>query len=209
MERRSGSRLSREQRRAQLVELGMRLFSERSFDEVSVDRVAEEAGISRSLLFHYFPTKHDFQVAVARAATEELLASTEPDPALPPVERLRASLAAYIDYVSDRREAFLSLVRGASGGGAQLRAVVDRAHDEVARRILDGLGLTAAQTGPMLRVAIHGWIAFMEEAVVRWLLEEEEGSRETLLDVLEQVLVGALVAVYEEVPEGLRAPRSA
>src|SRR3712207_3272475 len=99
-------RLSPDQRRAQLVEIGMRLIERSSFDAVPIDRVAEEAGISRSLLFHYFPTKRDFQVAVAQAAAEELLAATEPDESLPPADRLRASLEAFVSYVSTRGEAF-------------------------------------------------------------------------------------------------------
>lgn len=199
MGQRSGTRLSREQRRAQLVELGKQLVAASSFDAVSVDRVAEEAGISRSLLFHYFPTKHDFQVAVARAAADDLLAAIATDPGLPPVERLRASLEAYIDYVVDHQEAFVSLVRGASGGNEELRAVVDGTHDAVVARVLGGLGIDDASAPALLRVAVHGWIAFVEEAVVRWLTEGST-ARRALIDVLEQVLLGALVSVRAHEP---------
>jgi AcrR family transcriptional regulator len=194
MAERAGTRLSREERRAQLVELGVRLVSERSFDGVSTDDVAELAGISRSLLFHYFPTKREFQVAVAEAAATEMLAATEPDLALPPEERLRQSLAAFVDYVSSRREAFLSLVRGASGADEVLRGVFDRAHAVVASRILEGLGITGSPE-PLLTVAVRGWIAFVEEAVVVWLVEGD-ATRDDLVGLLEQVLVQAVAAAW-------------
>jgi AcrR family transcriptional regulator len=194
MEARRAVRLAPEARRAQLVEIGVRLVSERSFDTVSVDDVAREADISRGLLFHYFPTKRDFQVAVAEAAVEELLAAVTPPSHLPADQQIHAGLEAFIDYVAARRDAFLSLVRGA-GGEPSLRAVVDDAHDTIADVVLHNLRdvLGVAPSG-LLRTVVHGWIAFIEEATVRWLTQEG-GSRATLLAVLEQVSLDAVAAV--------------
>ncbi|HEX6420373.1 MAG TPA: helix-turn-helix domain-containing protein [Acidimicrobiales bacterium] len=70
----SRTRLDPERRRAQLVDLGRRMLSSRPLDQVAIDDIAAEAGISRGLLFHYFPTKRDFHVAVARSAAHDLLA---------------------------------------------------------------------------------------------------------------------------------------
>ena len=184
-------RLTPQQRRAQLVEIGMRLIERSSFDAVPIDRVAEEAGISRSLLFHYFPTKRDFQVAVAEAAADELLAATEPDMSLPPADRLRASLDAFVSYVATRGEAFTSLVRGTTGGDPALRDVFERAHTVVATRVLTGLGVDEATETPLLRVAVRGWIAFLEEAIVVWL-STGGASQEQFVSVLEAALVGAV-----------------
>jgi AcrR family transcriptional regulator len=181
------ARLAPEARRAQLVEIGVRLVSESSFDAVSVDDVAREAGISRGLLFHYFPTKRDFQVAVAEAAVEEFLAVIEPSADLPAEQQARAGLEAFIDYIATRREAFLSLVRGAGGGDPELRAVVDRAHDEVADGILAALReMLEVEETLLLRTLVYGYIAFIEETAVRWLTGGGS-SRETLLAVLEQL----------------------
>src|SRR5436305_13021702 len=89
------ARLDPEARRAQLIELGLRMLSSDSVDRVPVDEIAEAAGISRGLLFHYFPTKRDFYAAVAQEAARRLLVVTEPDPALHHTERLHATLAAH------------------------------------------------------------------------------------------------------------------
>ena len=189
-----GRRLSPDQRRAQLVDIGVRLVSKSSFDAVPIDRVAEEAGISRSLLFHYFPTKRDFQVAVAEAGADELLAATQPDPTLPPEEQLRASLEAFVAYVSERGEAFTSLIRGASGGDPALQAVFDRAHGVVATRILEGLGVGEESETTLLRIAVRGWVALLEEAVVIWLGTVHGSSQDELVAILEASLLAAVTA---------------
>jgi AcrR family transcriptional regulator len=191
------TRLSRPERRAQLVGLGVAHVASSSFDDLSVDAVADQAGVARSLLYHYFPTRRDFQVAVAEAATDELLAATEPDPDLPPDARLRASLAAHVAYVSARPGAFLSLVRGAGGGSEDLRAVTRRTYDVVVGRVLDGLGVPDGAASPLLRAALHGWVAFVEEAVVRWLADGG-ADPDGLVALLEQVLWSALGAVDAE-----------
>lgn len=188
-----GRRLSPDQRRAQLVDIGVRLVSKSSFDAVPIDRVAEEAGISRSLLFHYFPTKRAFQVAVAEAGADELLAATEPDPTLPPGEQLRASLEAFVGYVSERGEAFTSLIRGANGGDPALQAVFDRAHSVVATRILEGLGVGEQSETTLLRIAVRGWVAFLEEAVVVWL-DTGGSTQDELVAILEASLLAAVSA---------------
>ena len=188
-----GKRLSPQQRRDQLVEIGLRLIERSSFDAVPIDRVAEEAGISRSLLFHYFPTKRDFQVAVAEAGMRELLSATEPDETLPPDQRLRASLEATVEYVTTRASSFTSVVRGASGGDPALQDVADRAHSVVASRILGGMGVDEQSETPLLRIAVRGWLAFLEESIVVWL-SAGGATQDEIVRMLESALVGAIAA---------------
>src|SRR5580765_6635428 len=71
------ARLEVDERRAQLVALGVELFAARSYDEVSIDELARAAGISKGLLYHYFPTKRDFYVATVEEGATQLLARTE------------------------------------------------------------------------------------------------------------------------------------
>src|SRR5581483_404686 len=79
------TRLDPAARRAQLIELGVQMLATRTLDELSVEDIATQAGISRGLLFHYFASKQEFHVEVARAAAAALIARTAPDPALPPL----------------------------------------------------------------------------------------------------------------------------
>src|SRR6478736_4388374 len=93
------TRLHPETRREQLLDLGVRLLSSRSLDELSIEMLAEEAGISRGLLYHYFGNKQDFHRAVCRRAADGLIEVTAPVREGAPLERLAGSLAAYVDYV--------------------------------------------------------------------------------------------------------------
>src|SRR6266508_2445307 len=118
-------RLDPAARRAQLVALGVEMLGARPLEAVAIEEIAAAAGISRGLLFHYFPTKRDFHEAVVRAFTEEMLQRTAPDPALPFIDQLRNGVEAFVDYVSENSEVYISLVRGAAGGSPALQAIFE------------------------------------------------------------------------------------
>src|SRR3954471_14014072 len=129
------TRLSPERRREQLLDLGVRLLASRSLDELSIDVLAEEAGISRGLLYHYFGGKHAFREAVVRRAADELIAQTAPPADGDPLERLQVSLAAYVEYVLANFEGYVSLLKGAAGGNEALRAIYDEVRSVLSERI--------------------------------------------------------------------------
>ena len=183
------TRMSREQRRAQLIELGMQAVMDSSFDEVSVEQVADAAGISRGLLFHYFPTRRDFLVAIARAGAQQLLEVTAPDPDLDPLAQLRVGMAAYVDYIVDRQDAYVALVRGAAGGDPAMLEVVRETRQAVVDRMLEGMGLDPADAPPRLQIALHGWNGFIEEAAIAWMQRDDRPPRQALLDLCERTLV--------------------
>jgi AcrR family transcriptional regulator len=191
----SGARLSREARREQLIELGHELVARSSFEEVSVDDVAAAAGISRGLLFHYFPTKRDFQVAIASRAAEELLRETEPDASAPPIEQLRQGTARFLEHVTSRRDAYLSLVRGAASGEPALREVGERTRDALTARVLDGLELDPVPGEVTL--VVRGWVAASEEIAVSWL-RTSDVPREQVLAVIVDGLLLQLGTLLDE-----------
>lgn len=182
----TGARLSRTARREQLVVLGHELIADSSFDAVSVDDVASAAGISRGLLFHYFPTKRDFQVAVAERAGDELLAATATDATATPLEQLRAGVEQLIDHVAPRRDAYISLVRGAASGEPELRAVGDRTRAVLADRVVEGLGLR--EVPPEVEIVVRGWVVSTEEVIVSWLVDRDL-DRARLVDVIVDTLL--------------------
>ena len=157
------SRLSPEERRSQLLDLGVRLLATRSLDELSIDLLAEEAGISRGLLYHYFGNKHAFHEAVVRRAADDLIAQTAPPAEGDPLERLLASVAAYVDYVLANFEGYLSLIRGAAGGNETLRRIYEDARSALSERIFreDAQGDAIPDT-PRNRLVVRGWAAMSE-----------------------------------------------
>lgn len=190
-------RLSPDTRREQLIDLGLALLATRSLDELSIDLLAEEAGVSRGLLYHYFRNKQEFHRAVVRRATDQMLALTEPDPALDPLPRLTAGLAAYLDYVEANFEPFVSLVRGAASGDRFLREIYEDARTVLTGRVTASLGELGVADSPATRLLTHGWAAMVEEAVIAWVQDGRVRTalpREELLRLLAEALPAVLAA---------------
>jgi AcrR family transcriptional regulator len=181
------TRLHPDARRAQLIDLGVEMLATRRLDELSVELIAKAAGISRGLLFHYFPSKQEFHLEVARAAAAEMLRRTAPDTALDPVEALRAALTSFIDYVEENPDNYKSLVRGAASGDANMRAIFDETRSRMAQRIVDVLTGHGLDVGPRVALAMHGWVAYVEECVVRWI-DARTVTRDELLEMLTKSL---------------------
>jgi AcrR family transcriptional regulator len=190
-------RLSPEARRAQLIELGREMLATRRLDELSVELIAKAAGISRGLLFHYFSSKQEFHVEVARAAAAEMLRRTEPDTELSPVDALRAALKSFIGYVEENPDNYKSLVRGAASGDAEMRAIFDATRSAMAQRIIGVVAQMGLEVGPRARLAIHGWVAYVEECVVRWI-DSRTVSRDQLLDMLTKSLPAVALSATDE-----------
>jgi AcrR family transcriptional regulator len=189
---RGRTRLSPDRRREQLLDLGVRLLATRSLDELSIDLLAEEAGISRGLLYHYFGNKAAFHEAVVRHAADDLIAQTAPPPGGEPLERLLVSVTAYVDYVLANFEGYVSLVRGAAGGNVALQGIYDECRDVLADRVFteDAQGELISDT-PLTRLVVRGWVAMCEELVIAWRTDPRGVDRDELL----AILAGALPAL--------------
>jgi AcrR family transcriptional regulator len=181
-------------RREQLVAVGMRLFSVRPYDAISIDEIAHEAGIAKGLLYYYFPSKRDFYVAVVRSAADEMSAVVEPDDSVPPLDRLVHSVNAYLDYVESHARGYATLLRGGIGSDDEVRKIIDGTREQVLERALSSLPL-AGKPSPALRVAVRGWIGFVEGASLDWL-EHRDLTREQLRDLLVHAFVTMLQAVH-------------
>jgi AcrR family transcriptional regulator len=192
-------RLTPEARRAQLIELGVEMLATRRLDELSVELIAKTAGISRGLLFHYFASKQDFHIEVARAAAAEMIRRTAPDTSLPPVEALRHALTSFIDYVEENPDNYKSLVRGAASGDAVMRAIFDNTRATLAQRIIGVVAEMGLEVSPRAELAIHGWVAFVEECVIRWIDLRAFGRKELLEMLTKSLPAVALSATDEEV----------
>jgi AcrR family transcriptional regulator len=185
-------RLDVDERRAQLIALGEKLFLEHAFTELSMAAIAREAGISKALLYHYFPSKQAYFEATLRAAAEELRGRVDPDPSLPPAEQLTQSLDAYLGWIEEHAEAYVKLLR-TTGEVAEIRAIVDEVRHDTADRILAGIAGQDRPVPAAARTAVRGWLWFMDGACVDWIANGDL-SRDALRGLLIGTLVGALLA---------------
>ncbi len=197
-------RLSPEERRIQLLELGTRLLATRSLDELSIDLLAEEAGVSRGLMYHYFGGKQGFYEAVVQHAADDLYRQTAPPDEGEPLERLLVSLAGYVDYVIANHTGYRSLVTAARGGNESLRAIYDTTFAALADRFFtsDPDGQVIPES-PAIRLLLHAWQAMVEDLVLTWCERPSGLSREDILHVVTTSLP-AFVATLDSTPSALR-----
>ncbi len=183
------TRLDVSERRKQLLELGTELFARHGYEELTMAQIAREAGISKALLYHYFPSKQAYFVATLEQAAAELAEATEPDPGRSPVEQLAGSLDAFLAWVEKHMGAYDKLIRSV-GAVPEVREMVERVRDETAERILAGLPNTPT---PELRAAVRGWLWFMDGVVLDWI-EHRDIERARLHGLLLGTLLGAVTA---------------
>ena len=192
MRGRAYRRLDVDERRRRLLDLGLRLFTRHAYDELTMSAIAREAGISKALLYHYFPSKQAFFQATLAEKAQELADLTAPDPEAPPAEQLRASVDAYLGWVDANADAYAKLLRSA-GVLPEIRALVEDVRRATAARILSGLVPGGGAPAPRLRAAVAGWLWFMDGVCLDWIAERDL-ERAEVLDLLLGTLFGALAA---------------
>ncbi len=188
------TRLQVDERRRQLLEAGARLFAEHAYEEISMRDIARAAGVSKPLLYHYFPSKIDlFKAALAEKATE-LQRVIEPAGEGTPFEQLSRSLDAYLAWIDANARTWSKLMQSA--------ACLPEARDLVEgfrQRTMD-MAL-ARLTGssvprPALRTAIRGWLGYMDAAILDWT-EARDLTREQLRDLLIAAFGAALLSAQQ------------
>jgi AcrR family transcriptional regulator len=183
------TRLSTEQRRLQLLAIGAELFARRPYEQVSIEEVAEIAQISCGLLYHYFPSKRAFFVAVMEEEGAKLLQASTPDPSLPPLDQLKAGLEVYIDYAERHSDSFRVVHQATITDNHERRIHQQRftAHRD---RILTALG-TLMTVDQETQIAVTGWLAFVPTAILDWL-DNPAITREQLRDLCARALWAAV-----------------
>ncbi len=166
-------RLSPGDRRSELLILGAEVFGQRPYDEVRIDEIAERAGVSRALMYHYFPDKRAFFAAVVRAEGERLFEATNApaDPGQSLFGQVRAGVLAYLHYDEQHPHGAWAAYLGMGRVDPVLRGVddlVETANAKQAERIIERVWVAAGRplegtTARDLRATVYGWLAFTFE----------------------------------------------
>ncbi|POX55628.1 TetR family transcriptional regulator [Streptomyces sp. Ru71] len=185
-------RLSVEERRSQLLTAALSLFAHRAPEDVSLDDVAEAAGVSRPLVYRYFPGgKQQLYEAALRSAAEQLqLCFAEPHEG-PLLTRLSRALDRYLAFVDEHDAGFSALLQGGSVvETSRTTAIVDGVRRAAADHIYSHLGVSAP--GPRLRMTVRMWITAVEAASLMWLDEDKQPPADDLRDWLVEQFVAVL-----------------
>jgi AcrR family transcriptional regulator len=184
------SRLDPGQRRGQILDAANALFAERGYDEVSIEDIANSAGVTRGLVHHYFGGRKEVYIALL-----ERLGAVREEQLPPPVgrsarARVADSVSRWLDWTEANRTIWLATIaRGEDIADPDVRAVV---LDLVRRAIalLTTFHADIADDSPRLRYALECWTGLNRAATRRWLQGEatREQTHELLASTLEHVL---------------------
>ena len=194
-------RLNVEERRSQLLDAALTLFAHRAPDEISLDDVAEAAGVSRPLVYRYFPGgKQQLYEAALRSAAEELQQCfDEPREGLL-LPRLARALDRYLGFVDQHDAGFSALLQGGSVvETSRTTAIVDGVRRAAATHILSHLGV--ADPGPRLRMTVRMWITAVEAASLIWLDEDKQPPVDELRDWLVEQFAAVLSVTARRDPQ--------
>lgn len=183
------TRLTTEERRAQFVTVGRLLYSTRPFDALSVEDIAREAGVARGLLYHYFNGKAELYHAALAAEIEDLHERMAVPEGVGWLDSVRHGLGAFVDHFAEAAQGFLTALARA-GSDPQVAALVDGMRRSLVDQLVTSLG---DPPSPRLRLALAGWVGFVETTTARWVTGADVG-RDELVDLQVAQLVAALNA---------------
>ena len=178
-------RLDPEERRSELIDVGARMFAAKPYDDVLMEDVAEQAGVSRALLYRYFPGKRDLFAAIYRQAADKLLATAKFDPDRPVADQVTAALEAHIDYFVANRNTVLAANRTLAGDRV-IQTIIDEECATLRQRLLDVAGFDA-RVRETVSAVLTSWLVFVRVLCVEWLVEEAFSRTE-----LREICLGAL-----------------
>lgn len=169
--------------RARLLQAGIELFSRRNYDDISIDDLANAAGVAHGLAFHHFGSKRGLFDEVLREIAAQIDAVHVDHPVSDsPAELLRAFLHRHLTWVKANSAIFVTLNRGAKGFEyREAHARLDELRGVGARRVLETIGVEEA---PVLNMLVHGFIGFLDEVTLEWLERPRTIALEDLLDAL-------------------------
>jgi len=191
------TRLDVDERYRQLLAAGTELFAEHAYEEISMRQIAQAAGVSKALLYHYFPSKLDlFKAAVAQAA-DTLTGLIEPSGDGTPVQQLTASLDAYLGWIEANARTWRNLMRSATTL-PEAGELVEGFRARTLQRVMSELS-GSDPAPPALRTALQGWLGYLDSAILDWT-EHRDLPREAVRDLLVAAFGAALFAAQQADP---------
>ncbi|WP_407288865.1 TetR/AcrR family transcriptional regulator [Streptomyces sp. BP-8] len=192
-------------RRAELIATGRKLFADTSYDALSMDDIARQAGVAKGLIYYYFTNKRGYYLAIIEDAVAELVERAGSTHDLPPVERVERTVEGYLRYAQHHQAAYRAIVTGGVGFDAEVLAI----RDTVRARLLGTIARGAwgrEDIPPLARTALTGWLSSVEGVTLDWMTDQQL-PRETVVSLLVRGLGDTLRLIEEYEPSCPAPPR--
>lgn len=127
-------RFSRAERERQILDAAVAVFTDRGFQNASMDAVAERVGVTKPVLYTHFGSKDGLLLACIARARAELLdvTMTAVAAATGPEDILRRGTKAFFDYLDEQGPAWMLLYSEATVAGEALESIRSQQTDFIA-----------------------------------------------------------------------------
>ncbi|MGY0022527.1 TetR/AcrR family transcriptional regulator [Streptomyces sp. cg35] len=193
-------------RRAELIAIGRKLFADTSYDALSMDDIAQHAGVAKGLIYYYFKSKRGYYLAIIEDSVGDLvdLASSAVDQA--PVDRLHRTIDGYLRYAEHHQAAYRTIITGGVGFDTEVQAIRDGVREALIATIAQG-AYGRTEVPQLARMALLGWLYGVEGITLDWI-GHQELERDTLRALLVRLLGETLRVIEEFDPTCPAPPRS-
>ncbi|MFD0418576.1 TetR/AcrR family transcriptional regulator [Streptomyces sp. NPDC127108] len=194
-------------RRAELIVIGRKLFADTSYDALSMDDIAKQAGVAKGLIYYYFKSKRGYYLAIIEDSVADLVERAGSGTELPPTERVHRTIDGYLRYAEHHQEAYRTIVSGGVGFDAEVHAIRDGVREAMIGTIAEG-AYGRRDIPALVRTALLGWLCSVEGVTLDWIGTVQALERDTVRDYLVRMLRETL-GVIEEFEPAFPAPPSA
>ncbi|MFD4633162.1 TetR/AcrR family transcriptional regulator [Streptomyces sp. NPDC058284] len=155
-------------RRAELIAIGRKLFADTSYDALSMDDIAKQAGVAKGLIYYYFKSKRGYYLAIIEESVTELVARAGRHDNLPPVERVQRTIDGYLRYAEHHQAAYRTIISGGVGFDAEVHAIRDGVREALIAAIAEG-AYGRTDIPQLARTALLGWLCSVEGITLDWI----------------------------------------
>ncbi|MBW5424262.1 TetR family transcriptional regulator [Streptomyces sp. BG9H] len=190
-------------RRAELITIGRKLFADTSYDALSMDDIAKQAGVAKGLIYYYFKSKRGYYLAIIEDSVADLVARAGRHDDLPPADRVQRTIDGYLRYAEHHQAAYRAIISGGVGFDAEVQAIRDGVREAVIATIAE-VTYGRKDIPRLARTALLGWLCSVEGVTLDWI-GHRALERETVRDLLVRTL-GDTLRVIEEFEPSYPAP---
>nr|WP_236070480.1 TetR/AcrR family transcriptional regulator [Streptomyces polyasparticus] len=186
-------------RRAELIAIGRKLFADTSYDALSMDDIAQRAGVAKGLFYYYFKSKRGYYLAIVEDSAAALVARAGSAQDLPRTIRVHRTVDGYLRFAKEHRAAYRAIVTGGVGFDTEVFAIRHAVREELIATIAEG-AYQRRDIPPLARLALVGWLSGVEGVTLDWL-DRAEPDRETVRELLVRQLRRTLDTIEELLPQ--------
>jgi AcrR family transcriptional regulator len=183
-------RLPPAERRDQLIGAALTIAAREGYENLAFEKVANLAGVTRNLVYHYFPGgRQELLEAAAHRAGEELSSDWSTDPGVPLAQRLATNLSQMMDHAEEPTDAWLLYRQGRGTVDPKLVKIMALYRDRIISTIaLNQLG--TADPPLVVRIALDGFVAYVETVLESALAEGI--PRERVIELVGETLAATV-----------------